>query len=915
MALQLAALASVLATTGGRLTVPIGTLFNNKDKDLKQAINAMSFAMQEHEMTNRSQEHVLKFYVDNIDTVDAYKLTKIICKQFRGSKPNTGAFAIMGTVDPESFDTLHSFANAFEMPFVTPWFPEKTGDMEESAQFAVQMQPLYHQAIVDLILYYDWKSVIYIYQSSEGLYRLQKIYENIPRDGRGVPSFYVQTARKITEAADAIEFITQLEMVDRESVNHIVLDCPDFMAKEIMVKHVQSVMLGRRNYHYLMAGLVLDEQWDSQVAEYGAINMTGLRIVQYNSQLARDVFPRFAQFNHAEQGQVKQSRTAKAALQEKISISAGGALAFDTVNLLINTFSSLVRKESRLFKERKGKGGREPVRCGDLSEVDKPTTWELGPRILQEIKDISFDGLTGRISFDEQGRRRNFTLDVLEMTVGSEPVPVGRWSDLVGLQMGAHPVLRLKKPSLTRISSQQFLMTTILEEPYMMLRKAKPCELLRGNDRYEGYCKDLADLITSLTGIRFKIKPVNDSKYGSPDKSMVGGWNGMVGELVRREADIAIAPLTINSQREQVADFTKPFMSLGISIMIKEPVKVRPGVFTFMNPLSMEIWMCVVFAYIGVSIVLFLVSRFSPYEWQIEESMSGTTVSNHFSVINSLWFALGAFMQQGIDITPRSISGRIVGGVWWFFSLILISSYTANLAAFLTVDRMVAPINSADDLARQTEIEYGALDGGSTVQFLKNSKISVYSRMWEFMSSRDHVLTSSTRDGIERVRASKGKYAFLIESSTNEYQNERMPCDTIKVGKNLDAKGYGIATAKGTGLNDIINIAVLNLTENGDLAKLKNRWWYDRSECKKEKETAAKSELSLSHVAGIFYILICGLILAMVMALVEFCYKASSESKKAKVPMSDAMKNKARLALSGGRDIDRIVLYPDSSAL
>jgi len=41
---------------------------------------------------------------------------------------------------------------------------------------------------------------------------------------------------------------------------------------------------------------------------------------------------------------------------------------------------------------------------------------------------------------------------------------------------------------------------------------------------------------------------------------------------------------------------------------------------------------------------------------------------------------------------------------------------------------MVAPINSADDLAAQTEIEYGALDGGSTVAFLKNSKISVYSR-------------------------------------------------------------------------------------------------------------------------------------------------------------------------------------------
>ena len=170
-------------------------------------------------------------------------------------------------------------------------------------------------------------------------------------------------------------------------------------------------------------------------------------------------------------------------------------------------------------------------------------------------------------------------------------------------------------------------MTTILEEPYMMLRKPIRGEKLYGNDQYEGYCKDLTDAITKLTGIKFLIKPVKDGKYGSPDSSNAGGWNGelrrlrdqrvitvilagMVGELVRREAEIAIAPLTINSQREQVADFTKPFMSLGISIMIKEPVKQRPGVFTFMNPLSMEIWMCVVFAYIGVSIVLFLVSRY-----------------------------------------------------------------------------------------------------------------------------------------------------------------------------------------------------------------------------------------------------------------------------------------------------------------
>lgn len=70
---------------------------------------------------------------------------------------------------------------------------------------------------------------------------------------------------------------------------------------------------------------------------------------------------------------------------------------------------------------------------------------------------------------------------------------------------------------------------------------------------------------------------------------------------------MAVAPLTITLVREQVIDFTKPFMSLGISIMIKKPTKSKPGVFSFLDPLAYEIWMCIVFAYIGVSVVLFLV--------------------------------------------------------------------------------------------------------------------------------------------------------------------------------------------------------------------------------------------------------------------------------------------------------------------
>ena len=76
-------------------------------------------------------------------------------------------------------------------------------------------------------------------------------------------------------------------------------------------------------------------------------------------------------------------------------------------------------------------------------------------------------------------------------------------------------------------------------------------------------------------------------------------------------------------------------------------------------------------------------------------------------------------LYGGIYPFSRSLSGRIVGSVWWFFTLIVISSYTANLAAFLTVERMQSPIESADDLAKQTEIKYGTVEGGSTMGFFK----------------------------------------------------------------------------------------------------------------------------------------------------------------------------------------------------
>uniref|UniRef100_A0A915DM01 Glutamate receptor 1 n=1 Tax=Ditylenchus dipsaci TaxID=166011 RepID=A0A915DM01_9BILA len=304
--------------------------------------------------------------------------------------------------------------------------------------------------------------------------------------------------------------------------------------------------------------------------------------------------------------------------------------------------------------------------------------------------------------------------------------------------------------------------------------------------------------------------------------------------------------------------------------MIKKPDKQEFSVFSFMQPLSSEIWMYIIFAY--VSVVIFLVSRFSPYEWRVEEMANGGfTISNDFSVYNCLWFTLAAFMQQGTDILPRSISGRIASSAWWFFTMIIVSSYTANLAAFLTLEKMQAPIESVEDLAKQTKIKYGIQQGGSTAQFFKYSSVQIYQRMWRFMESQvPSVFTSSYAEGIERVRNHKGRYAFLLEATANEYASTRRPCDTMKVGANLNSVGYGIATPFGSEWKDLVNLAILALHEKGELKKLENKWWYDRGQCDQGISDGSSASLNLSKVAGIFYILMGGMIASMIAALGEF---------------------------------------------
>lgn len=96
---------------------------------------------------------------------------------------------------------------------------------------------------------------------------------------------------------------------------------------------------------------------------------------------------------------------------------------------------------------------------------------------------------------------------------------------------------------------------------------------------------------------------------------------------------------------------TKTLAPLQRQIPTSQPTRL----FSFMNPLAVEIWLYVLAAYILVSFTLFVMARFSPYEWNNPHPCNADSdvVENQFSISNSFWFITGTFLRQGSGLNPK----------------------------------------------------------------------------------------------------------------------------------------------------------------------------------------------------------------------------------------------------------------------
>nr|XP_032516825.1 glutamate receptor ionotropic, kainate 2 isoform X3 [Danaus plexippus plexippus] len=847
-------------------TIRIGGLFHPEDDKQEVAFRyAVERVNADRAVLPRAK---LLAQVETISPQDSFHASKRVCHLLR-----SGVAAIFGPQSAPAAAHIQSICDTMELPHLETRWDYRT--RRESCLVNLYPHPAaLSRAYVDLVRAWGWKSFTIVYENSDGLVRLQELLK-----AHG-PSELPVAVRQLP---DSYDYRPLLKQIKNSAESHIVLDCATERIRDVLQQAQQIGMMS--DYHsYLITSLDLHSV-DLEEFKYGGTNITALRLLDPERAEVQRVVRDWV-YDEARKGR-KLQLGHTSAKENMTFIKTETALIYDAVHLFAKALHDLDTSQQIDVR---------PLSC------EAEDTWPHGYSLINYMKIVEMRGLTGVIKFDHQGFRSDFTLDIIELTRDGLQ-KAGVWNSSEGVNY-TRSYGDNQKQIVEILQNKTLVVTTILSAPYCMRREAS--EKLTGNAQFEGYAVDLIHEISKILGFNYTFKLAPDGRYGSYNRE-TKEWDGMIRELLEQRADVAIADLTITYDREQVVDFTMPFMNLGISVLYRKPIKQPPNLFSFLSPLSLDVWIYMATAYLGVSVLLFILARFSPYEWDSPRNCldEPQVLENQFTLLNSLWFTIGSLMQQGSDIAPKAVSTRMVAGMWWFFTLIMISSYTANLAAFLTVERMDSPIESAEDLAKQTKIKYGALKGGSTAAFFRDSNFSTYQRMWSFMeSARPSVFTSSNKEGEERVMRGKGAYAYLMESTTIEYVVERN-CDLTQVGGMLDSKGYGIAMPPNSPYRTAISGAVLKLQEEGKLHILKTKWWKEKrggGSCRDEtsKSSSTANELGLANVGGVFVVLMGGMGVACVIAVCEFVWKSRKvavDERKEEASLCSDMASELRSAL------------------
>ncbi|GFR79731.1 glutamate receptor [Elysia marginata] len=499
------------------------------------------------------------------------------------------------------------------------------------------------------------------------------------------------------------------------------------------------------------------------------------------------------------------------------NIKADEAMAFDIARLISGAIANVTSARGEFTNV-------EHVNCQDPADTQTANdsqAWDF----VYHMKKASMDGVLGNLAWDESEGSILYQISLsvsrLRFSAGTLPsrTSVATWSDSEGLKKSA--------PLVTNTGRRNYRIVTVAGKPPFVYKYGDTNNT--GEVTYEGYCIQMLEKLAEEMDFDYTIYDVPN--VGSMDD--LGNWDGAIRELMEGRADIAVGPISVMAERENVIDFTVPYYDLvGLTILMKKP-EFDYSLVKFLSVLDEEVWGCIIGAFVLFSGLIAIFDRLSPFSYQNRktESWQGQTGTEPrvFTLKEGIWFCMMSLTPQGGGETPRALSGRLIAATWWLFGFIIIATYTANLAAFLTVSRLETPIESLDDLSKQFKVQYAPENGSVAMTYfhrmsqiehrfyeiwknmsldenlaaVERAKLAVwdypvsdkYTKLWNTMVNSG--FPDNATAAVERVL--EGNFAFISDATSNKYHT-LINCDLWQVGEEFSRKPYALAVQEGSPL-------------------------------------------------------------------------------------------------------------------
>ncbi|WP_158551465.1 transporter substrate-binding domain-containing protein [Rhodohalobacter sp. SW132] len=263
--------------------------------------------------------------------------------------------------------------------------------------------------------------------------------------------------------------------------------------------------------------------------------------------------------------------------------------------------------------------------------------------------------------------------------------------------------------------------------------------------------------------------------------------------------------LTITSEREESVDFTHPFFVTGLGIAVSyQPTGAWQSFLAIFS-----------FDFLWVLLLLFLLLLFWGFlVWIFErkentEEFGGSAAEG---VGSGFWWAAVTMTTVGYgDKSPRTLGGRIIGFIWMFTGIVVISFFTASIASSLTVTQLDTRVSGSDDLPF---VRVGALQQSATMDYLDTERIRANSY-------------ETVEAGLRAVEENEID-AFVHDAPIIQYFTQLDFRNSVRVLPNtFNDQYYGIAMPLGAEYRNDMNRIILDYIASEEWEELRNRYLGD----------------------------------------------------------------------------------------